>query len=288
MQEADLAAGDRLTRFAGWNQTKEDWRTWLQLPEARAWVTEIDGRVIGSTTAIAYEKRFGWVGMVLVDPEFRRQGVATSLVRRALHYLEQKGCPCQKLDATSEGTGIYERLGFQIEYEVQRWTRPPKMFRSKAREGDPLARIEHLLPSGLEELDRRIFGASRRKLLESFLAGEYPGYQGGGSGSGQSTDTQPHGVRGYGFARPGRRAAQVGPLVALNPHLAGQLMESLLHHFGEGEMIADVVAGNREARALLQRHDFFPVRHLVRMFRGPNAFPGRPEEAYCLAGFEWG
>ncbi len=106
MQEADLAAGDRLTRFAGWNQTEEDWRTWLKLPEARAWVTEIDGLVVGSTTAIPYEKRFGWVGMVVVDPEFRRQGVATSLVRRAIHYLEREGCPCQKLDATPEGKGI--------------------------------------------------------------------------------------------------------------------------------------------------------------------------------------
>ena len=43
---------------------------------------------------------------------------------------------------------------------------------------------------------------------------------------------------------------------------------------------------NKRARTLLQRHDFFPVRRLVRMFRGPNAFPGRPEEVYCLAGFE--
>ena len=31
MQEADLAAGARLTRFAGWNQTEEDWQTWLNL-----------------------------------------------------------------------------------------------------------------------------------------------------------------------------------------------------------------------------------------------------------------
>ncbi len=66
MQEADLAAADRLTRLAGWNQIEGDWRTWLKLPEARAWVTEIDGRVVGSTTAIPYENRFGWV-MVLGD-----------------------------------------------------------------------------------------------------------------------------------------------------------------------------------------------------------------------------
>ena len=288
MQEADLAAGDRLTRFAGWNQTEEDWRTSLKLPEARAWVTEIDGLVVGSTTAIPYEKRFGWVGMVVVDPEFRRQGVATSLVRRAIHYLEREGCPCQKLDATPEGKGIYERLGFQVEYDVQRWRRLPKRIRSEPREGRPLARIEHLLPPGLEALDRRAFGASRRELLESFLEGDFPGYQGRESGSGPGPDLETHGVRGYGFARPGRRAAQVGPLVAPDAQLAGELMERLLQHFGERELIADVVAGNKRARTLLQRHDFFPVRRLVRMFRGPNAFPGRPREVYCLAGFDWG
>jgi GNAT superfamily N-acetyltransferase len=276
MQEADLAAGARLTRFAGWNQTEEDWQTWLNLSEARAWVTEIDDCVVGSATAIPYEERFGWVGMVLVDPEFRRQGVATSLVRKALHYLERKGCTCQKLDATPEGKEIYERLGFQVEYEVERWRRLAQKFRPEAHRGDPLARIQHVLPPGLEELDRRVFGASRRTLLKSFLAGEYPGYQGGES------------AEGYGFARPGRKAAQVGPLVALNPQLAEHLMERFLQHFGGGEMIADVVAGNENARILLQRYDFFPVRHLLRMFRGPNAFPGRPAEVYCLAGFEWG
>ncbi len=276
MQEADLAAGVRLTRFAGWNQTEGDWRTWLNLPEARAWVTEIDDRVVGSVTAIPYEERFGWVGMVLVDPGFRRLGVATGLVRRALHYLERKGCPCQKIDATAEGKGIYERLGFQVEYEVQRWSRLPKKFRAEAPRGGPLARIQHVLPPGLEELDRRVFGASRRTLLESFLTGECPGYQGRESGGG------------YGFARPGRKAAQVGPLAALNPQLAGHLMERFLQHFGEEPMIADAIARNENARILLQRHDFFPVRHLLRMFRGPNAFPGRPAEVYCLAGFEWG
>ena len=75
---------------------------------------------------------------------------------------------------------------------------------------------------------------------------------------------------------PGWRAVQVGPLVAIGPQVAEQLMERLLRHFGESEMIADVVAENRSVRDLLERHDFAPDRQLVRMFRGPNAFPGRP------------
>ena len=213
--------------------------------------------------------------MVLVDPEFRRRGIATNLVRKALRYLERKGCQCQKLDATSEGKGIYERLGFLVEYEVQRWRRsavsPPE-----PREGGPLAMIEHSLPPGLEAFDRRAFGASRRRFLESFLAGGSAGYVCRESEPRPGTDPEEHALRGYGFARPGWRAVQVGPLVAIGPQVAEQLMERLLRHFGESEMIADVVAENRSVRDLLERHDFAPDRQLVRMFRGPNAFPGRP------------
>ena len=287
MQEADLAAADRLTRLACWNQIEGDWRTWLKLTEARAWVTEIDGRVVGSTTAIPYENRFGWVGMVLVDPDFRRQGVATNLVRTALHYLERKGCQCQKLDATSEGKEIYEKLGFRVEYQVQRWRRSA-MSLPEPREGGQLAMIGRSLAPGLEALDRRAFGASRRELLNLFLHNGFRGYACSEPQTPSAAVSRPNLIRGYGFGRPGRGAAQIGPLVAVNPGAAGELMDRLRRDLGQSTIIADVAAGNRKATDLLERHGFSPVRHLVRMFRGPNAFPGQLEEIYCLAGFEWG
>jgi GNAT superfamily N-acetyltransferase len=226
--------------------------------------------------------------MVLVDPEFRRQGVASNLVRQALRYLEDQACSCQKLDATEEGRGLYQRLGFRVEYEVQRWKRFPGQPLVKDLGGNQPVPLEASLPPGLMRLDRRIFGASRRQLLESFLVNAFPGYQGRDSRSRRGSVPGQNELQGYGFVRPGRKAAQVGPLVALSLPVAEQLMERLLQHFPERETIADVVAGNGKARALLERHDFLPVRHLVRMFRGRNVFAGRPEVVYCLAGFEWG
>ena len=89
--------------------------------------------------------------------------------------------------------------------------------------------------------------------------------------------SRPNLIRGYGFGRPGRGAAQIGPLVAVNPGAAGELMDRLRRDLGQSAIIADVAAGNRKARDLLERHGFSPARHLVRMFRGPNAFPGQLE-----------
>src|SRR5207253_338766 len=65
--------------------------------------------------------RAGWVGMVLVDPEFRRRGVATALMGAALDHLRRRGVTTVKLDATPAGRSVYERLGFEPESLLRRW-----------------------------------------------------------------------------------------------------------------------------------------------------------------------
>ena len=279
MQESDLAAGDRLVRFAGWNQVENDWRIWLKLPRARVWVTETNGRVVASAAAIPYQRRFGWLGMVLVDPDFRRRGLAGELVRQALNHLEQEGCRCQKLDATAEGHGLYEKFGFRPEYEVRRWRRSARELDSGAARPDVVS-LEPTLLGSLEDLDRPAFGASRQELLRSLLA----------AGKGICLQPRPgvKGVQGYALVRPGRAAAQLGPLVASSPRAAKKLMETLVRRCGGADMIADAATVSPAAEELLGRMGFSPVRRLIRMFRGPNQFRGRTEDVYCLAGFEWG
>ena len=50
--------------------------------------------------------------MVLVDPQQRRQGIATRLMNVALDYLKDKVATV-KLDATAEGKPVYEKFGFR-------------------------------------------------------------------------------------------------------------------------------------------------------------------------------
>src|SRR5262249_14432576 len=97
MRPADIALGMRLKTKAGWNQCEADWKAYLQIEPDGCSVAERDGRAVGTATAIPYEERFGWIGMVLVDVDARRKGVGTRLVAETIAYLESVSCRCQKL-----------------------------------------------------------------------------------------------------------------------------------------------------------------------------------------------
>ena len=112
MTRTDIPAGIRLKEIAGWNQTAADWERFLNASPEGCFVAEVGGKVCGTATTISYEKRFAWVGMVLVDPEYRSHGIGTKLLERAIEYLDTSKIPTVKLDATPLGRPLYEKLGF--------------------------------------------------------------------------------------------------------------------------------------------------------------------------------
>jgi hypothetical protein len=73
MQTADIAAGLRLCRAARWNQVARDWAGLLQFSPAQRRLASRDSRVVGTVTAVSYQQRLGWVGVVLVDQRTARQ-----------------------------------------------------------------------------------------------------------------------------------------------------------------------------------------------------------------------
>lgn len=121
MTRADIPGGMRLKDLAGWNQTSADWARFLEAGEEGCFAVELDGAVRGTAATIDYQGRFAWVGMVLVDPEYRGRGIGTKLLERCVEYLDAIRIPCIKLDATPLGKPIYEKLGFVTEYEIERW-----------------------------------------------------------------------------------------------------------------------------------------------------------------------
>ncbi len=272
---ADLNAGMRLKEAAGWNQIRADWEALLQLEPHGCFAGEIDGQVVATATAVAWDSNVGWIGMVLVDPAHRRRGYATRMMERCLEYLEPR-CACIKLDATEDGAKVYARMGFQHEYIVERWRRPegPGLTRSSPRVS-PLGLPD--LPV-LLDLDRRAFGADRSRLLQWYVRAC--------GGAVRRTD---EGGRPSGFAlgRPGSSAFQMGPVVAESPGAAAELMAAFLQQL-EGPVIADLADPNPAARELLEKLGFVPSRVLYRMFRGTNRSPGDLCQVFCLAGFEWG
>src|SRR6185369_129043 len=159
--ESDIPAAMRLKEAAGWNQTEADWRRLIKLEPNGCFAAIENDQLVGTTTTTTYEDDLAWIGMVLVDPQHRRRGIATRLMETALAYLDGKVAVI-KLDATAEGSPVYEKFGFKTESLVERW-RGSVTARSVERD-DTAINLEELL-----ELDRRAFGADRSRLIKSLI-----------------------------------------------------------------------------------------------------------------------
>src|SRR5919107_5481387 len=216
--EADIPAAMSLKEAAGWNQTGADWLRLLRLGPRGCFAAALDGRLVGTVTTTAYGRELAWVGMVLVDPSFRRRGIASRLMEAALSHLDGEGVRTVKLDATPDGRHVYERLGFEDELTIERWSGRgrngafSKEVGGESVRGDAAcSAIDSARLEGIFELDRAAFGADRARLVEALaaqaLAGAFVEGRRGGAG-------------GYVLARAGSAADYVGPLVAHDPSAA--------------------------------------------------------------------
>jgi ribosomal protein S18 acetylase RimI-like enzyme len=272
MERHDIPAGMRLKEIAGWNQTREDWFRFLRASPEGCFVAETCDDVVGSAASIVYEGRFAWIGMILVDPKFRGRGIGTTLLVKTLDHLNAKHVPCAKLDATPQGKPLYQKLGFETEYEIERWM--------LARHGETPS-VPPRLPSINEvlEFDRRVFGADRSSLLVSF-AEQAPQFV--------LIERRDSSVDGYCFGRKGSTADQLGPWVARDPTSARKLLGDFLNRSSRELVFVDLVKANRWAESLLAERGFRFSRALTRMYKGQNLNPGQPGLLCAIAGPEFG
>ena len=278
LAEGDVAEAMRLKERAGWNQTGADWRRLLRLGPRGCFAATVGGRLVATTTTTSYGRVLAWVGMVLVDPEFRRRGIATALVRAALDSLEAEGASAVKLDATPEGAQVYEGLGFEAELRIERWTGTAgRRTSGYITPGDaaPPQLIDKVL-----EFDRRAFGADRSELIKALTdeACVTPSVRVAGGGR----------LRGYALARRGSQAAYVGPVVAEEAETAAFLLDDLLGRLGTGQVYVDLNTNFEGGARELAARGFIKQRELIRMRRGEKSSAGTSRSVFAIAGPEVG
>ena len=280
MTMADIPAGMRLKEIAGWNQTAADWKRFLEASPGGCFAAEEDGRVCGTVTTISFERRFAWVGMVLVDPEYRNRGIGTRLLERAIEHLDDLKIPAIKLDATPQGKPLYEKLKFVSEYEIERWTLRKSSYGAAKASGSGAR--DSLSPGLLESIckaDQEVFGADRSLLLRS-LDEDAPEFTAGIWNAGA--------IEGYAFGRRGSFADQLGPWTARDASTARRLLEAFLAHSTREIQVVDYLKSNSIAGGLLRSFGFSYSRSLTRMYRGLNEHPGRSELLCAILGPEFG
>ena len=103
-----------------WNQPETDIRRKLSIQRELFLVAVINSELVGTTMA-GFDGHRGWVYYVVVRKTYRRQGVATALMRHAESGLAKLGCPKVNLQiraSNHEVVSFYKHLGYQIEDRV--------------------------------------------------------------------------------------------------------------------------------------------------------------------------
>lgn len=277
MQPEDLPDAMRLKEAEGWNQTEADWRFMLLDPRNHCLVAEAGGFVAGTAVAVSYGDRLYWIGMVLVDQNFRGRGIGKQLLLELIRKVGSKGVV--KLDATPDGRKVYEKLGFSGEYELFRMVNLSVDAASGEAGAGGVEFFRSEDTGEIVRLDREVFGVERSGLINHLLR-MYPAHvrvlrQGGR-------------LTGFVLGREGSRYFQAGLLCASSFEGAGRLLESALAVLSGRAVVMDVPEQQTALIRWLEERGFVRQRSFLRMYLKENLPAGRMADQYLVCGPEFG
>jgi len=161
MQAGDLAFAASLTLGEQWHsETLEEFEGFFSRDPAGCLVAEQGGRRVGIGVATSYGDT-GFLGQIVVHPEWRGQGIGDRMVGALLSRLRSVGVRSVYLDGTSAGVPLYERHGFR---KVQ----PSLRYAGEVR-GLPHPQVRPMRAGDLAavcDLDREWWGEDRSFFLE--------------------------------------------------------------------------------------------------------------------------
>ena len=278
MKETDLSAAMEIKDAEGWNQTLEDWQFFLNQDPYLCVVATHEQKTIATVTAVGYESKLAWIGMMLVRNDFRGLGIGKLLMENILKKLA--GFPAIKLDATPAGLPLYEKIGFVREYSILRSVCPAVSVETENR--PEKNRLRPVLPEHLEAIanyDKGIFGINRKVVLAYLMTRS-------SESAWLAEDGQT--IKGYLLGRPGSNYFQLGPLVADSTETAIQLLQQALTKHQGQPVVVDLISGKDVLLNWLQLRGFTVRRELTRMYYRNNPFPEDLSRHFLIAGPELG
>jgi GNAT superfamily N-acetyltransferase len=276
---SELDDAGALVREARWNQLAADWRIFLAL--GRLYAAQLDeGRIVATTATLPYGGRLSWISMVLVTGEYRRRGLATKLMQRAMRELAAaKLVPV--LDATPDGREVYRRLGFQDSWGFQRLIRRERPRAAPSFSAPPGVTVRPITDADWPALcayDAATFGAERSAVLAG-LRGRLP--------AADLVVMRGNAIAGFLLGRDGGLASHIGPLIADDDAVACVLVARALDGVA-GPLFIDLADSKSDLRGFLDAHGFTAVRPFTRMLYGSSARFDDPARTFAVVGPEFG
>ncbi len=266
--------GIELAAREGWNPGLHDAANFRAADADGFLVAEVQGQAVGCISAVSYGGRFGFIGLFIVVPAWRGQGIGRRLwdagmARLAGHTVGLDGVPAQQ--------DYYRRNGFALAWQNARF----------AGVAHPCAGAEPAVVVALGSIDfaslcdddRRVFPAPREAFLRQWVT------QPDATGLAWQEAGR---LAGWGLIRRCRQGHKIGPLVADTPAIANGLFTALCRRVPAGDIVfLDVPLPNADALELARAHRLHSVFETARMYAG--AAPACEwQRVYGITSFELG
>lgn len=236
-------------REEGWNPGLHDGTCFHAADPKGFLVAEVDGRPVGTISAVSYGGTFGFIGFYIVRKGLRDHGYGMPLARAALRYL--KDCNAG-MDGVLERVDAYAKIGFTLAF---------RNFRFEGVGGGSaprnLAPLNTIPFAQVSAYDRECFPAPRTTFLEHWIS--QPGTV--------SLACCESGVlKGYGVIRPCFHGHKIGPLFADSMDIAENLFQGLAASVPGQTLYLDTPEPNQQAVNLAKKHGMNLVFSTARMY----------------------
>lgn len=274
MAASEVALAIDWAAAEGWNPGLSDADLFRRADPQGFFVALEDGEPVGTVSLVRASPAFAFLGLYMVRPDRRGQGIGHRLWTAAL---AARSAETIGLDGVVERQADYRRSGFALAHRNIRYSGVAAVL------DGPVAGVRAVEPGdlpGLAALDAACFGAARPDFLRSWL--QAPGHV---ALLAEGADGHP---AGFGVLRPCRTGFKIAPLFAQTPEAAGRLLAALVAKAGIGAVVMlDLPEPNAAARALAEAAGLSPVFETARMYRGPA--PDLPLDwIFGLTSFELG
>ncbi len=234
-----------------------------------------DDEMVGGGSVLSYRGQFGFMGLFIMRPDYRGQGLGGVLWRHRLRLLRARLQPDAAIgmDGVFAMEPFYAKGGFRLAYRDLR-------FDGVAMSGSdrgltPITEVEF---DAIAAYDRPFHPVDRGDFLRSWVL--HPSFH----SAAVLTEGQ---VRGYASLRPCRSGWRFGPVVADTPAVAEQLLVGLMGRVAGDPVQLDVPEPNEVGLTLAAGFGMVESFGTARMYHGhvPEIAVDR---TYGVTSFEFG
>ncbi len=268
-EEAKFAV--EMAAAEGWNPGIHDGELFYDTDPDGFFIAEVAGKTVGCASAVAYDDSFGFLGLYVVEPEFREKGVGAKLTEKCLEYMGNRNIG---LDGVVENEKKYQKvMKFRSFYSNLRFEG-----KGGGEFPDGLVEISAVPFEKLLEYDRQMFPASRPGFLKRWIK-QPDSYSFAALEAGK--------LKGYGVIRKCREGYKIGPLFADNQAIAEKIFLGLKASVPGEAIYLDVPEPNKKAVQIADKYRMNVMFKTIRMYslEEPKI---KLERVYGVTSFELG